>query len=272
MNKLHTPWQYLLDIVGASRLKEAEASGDAAYLKQQQAYYLGLDESECTFTVPYQHPDNKKYWLTNMTCLPRKFKLNRLRFNTGKIDSMIEPNAAYITDRNSLNLSTVSNLYRVYDQLDTYHLLVKKGDNLEEALQMTGFRFEANEYAKVLYDARDKQFEADGHFEITTPIVAGRIYITYVTRDLDAEAAEARLLEEEAKAKLANADQDKAPEPEETVSEGKGDVPPAEETAPVVEPKAEEKKDADVAEEKEPEVKPEEAPVQNFNKFNNKKK
>lgn len=277
MTKLHTPWQYLLDIVGSARIKEAEQSGDPAFLKQQRAYYQDLDESECTFTTPYQHPDNKKYWLTNMTCLPRKFKLNRLRFNTGKIDNMIEPNAGYITERNSLNRSTVENLYRVFDHLDTYHLLVKKDTDLDAALEMTGFRFQASEYTKVMYETRNKEFEADGHFDIVTPIIAGRIYITYVIRDLEAEHKAA------AEEKAAQEELNKAPVAE-NVAPVEPTKPEVEEDAPVETVEAESSegevvKEADAEpevqdEDKAPEVeavKPQQAPVQNFNK-NNKKK
>lgn len=271
MKKIHTPWQYLLDIVGQQRLAQAEASGNQEDIAQAKRFYTDLDESECTFTEPYQHPDNPKIWFVSMTCLGRGFKINRLKFNTGDLKLMLEPNTQYITNRNSLNLSTTPNMYHVLDSLDTFHLLVAKDTPVLEALVHTGFRFNDNEFTEVKYDARDAQFEANGHIDIRTPVVAGRIYVTNIIRDLDKEAEEARLKAIGHQAPIQDPIEESVVEesiPTVTVQDQIGET--QQEQSEEGQVQSEEPETVNAEEEKE-EVKPQSA-QQQFQNFNQKKK
>lgn len=283
MKKQHTPWQYLVDLVSKQRLEQAHASGDREHIEQQERFYRDLDESECVFTKPYQHPDNPKTWYTEMTVRSRGFKINKLKFNTGDLANMLEPNCQYMFNRNSLNRSTNPDMYRVQDSLDTIHLLIKKGTPVAEALEMTGFILAPTEYSVVEYPTRNTEFEANGHIQVTTPIVAGRIYLTDVTRDLEAEGrAEAEELK--AKAKLQdielqeNIDAIKAEVGKEELADLTKEPAPTESldiTPPVTEKELEEKPEADSSEylsdeQLEAATKPAEPVVQQ--QFNQKKK
>ncbi|AEV89689.1 hypothetical protein OBP_252 [Pseudomonas phage OBP] len=183
MPTLKTPFQYLLDLTGASRIKAAKATGDAAAIAKAERFYLGLDESECEFTTPWQNPLAGNKWQVDVTVRTRGFKIPGLRFNTGTLSPMIRPGANIMANKSSLDLSTVTGLYHVYES-DADHLLIHPNSNIYEALKMTGFVFDTSAFEVTWYPERDKDQKADGYVDVKHPVVAGRLFLSVVQREV----------------------------------------------------------------------------------------
>lgn len=186
---LPTTNQYLLDNVAKARLNEAYATGDAKRIAQAEKYYKDLSEDECELTTPYEHPEKRDKWVTTLTCRPRGFTISRMTFGTGSVYKMIDPAMSLMLTPHSLELATVTNLYYIRD-VDRWHLLVHKDANIHEALKMTGWEFKPEEYKVVMFPERNTDFIADGYVEVTGPVVAGRIFITTVYKELYPEAGQ----------------------------------------------------------------------------------
>lgn len=183
MRKYPTPWQYLVDIVAQSRLKAAYASNNAKTIKQAEAYYKGLTEDEVVFSTPFKNPNTGK-WVVSMTSHARGFKLADVNFNTGSLIKMVGANASHMATHDSLETSTVTGFY-YSEEAEQNHLLVHPDSNIHEALKMTGYEFSPENYAINLYPERDGILKADGEVDISHPVVAGKVFISYVQRPVE---------------------------------------------------------------------------------------
>lgn len=178
-----TTWQYLLDNVSAARIKEAEATGDAKRIAEANRYYKDLSEDECEFTAPYAHPEKRGKFVTTLTCKARGFKINRLTFGTGDLYKMVEPNMSLMLTAKNLEVATVTNMYYIRET-DRWHLLVHKDANIHEALKMSGYEYRPDEYKVTQFHQRNRDLLADGYVDVIGPVVAGRLYLTTVFREL----------------------------------------------------------------------------------------
>lgn len=183
MRQTPTPWQYLIDLVSSARIKAAYKSGDQKLIDQAEKYYRSLSEDECVFTTPVKVPEALGKYQCDMSVKGRGFKIEKLRFNTGTVSAMVRPQANYMVEKKSLDTVTVTGLYFVVET-DQLHLVIHPRSNIWEALKMTGYEFAPATFSTVSYDNRDTNLKADGHVDIKLPVVAGRIYISYVQRDV----------------------------------------------------------------------------------------
>lgn len=190
MSTQKTAFQYLLDLTGAARIKAAKDSGNAASIAKAERFYTNLQESECVFTTPWRNPLANNRWETDITCMGRGFKIPSLRYNTGTLSPMILSHANFMANKSSLDLSTVTGLYHVYET-DTDHLLIHPQSNVFEALKMTGFTFQPEEFEVTMYQQRNVDQKADGYVDIKHSVVAGRIYLSHVQRELKSGQSDA---------------------------------------------------------------------------------
>lgn len=190
MSTLKTPFQYLLDLTGAARINAAKATGDKAAIAKAERFYLDLKESECEFTKPFKNVLAGNKWQTDVTVRTRGFKIPALRYNTGTLSPMIRPNANIMANKSSLDLSTVTGLYHVYET-EADHLLVHPNSNIFEALKMTGYVFENSEYEITWFPARDENQKADGYVDIKHSVVSGRVYLSIVQKEVNKDNAPA---------------------------------------------------------------------------------
>lgn len=181
MRQIPTPWQYLINIFAGARLKAAQATGNAKTIAQAEKYYRNLGEDECTFTTPMKPAEALGKYQTAMTVKGRNFKVDPLRFGTGTLLGMVKTQANYLVNKSSLDTNTVTGLYFVVEN-DQLHLLINAKSNIWEALKLTGYEFAPSMFNVVMYNDYSTEFKADGHIDIKTPIVAGRIYITHIKR------------------------------------------------------------------------------------------
>lgn len=181
---LPSPWQYFLDVVAAARIKEVEATGIAKEIKLVHYRYDNLKESEVIWSTPRWMPNRLKpgkgYWEIDFDCIGRNFSRKGLTYQPLKVADMIAPKAMIAAG--PFNELAKEGLYldRTTGQ---YHLLVPKNSNLWNALQHTGYEFSPNFYTQSMYSHFDPEFNADAHIDVNYSCVAGRIYVTWLTKE-----------------------------------------------------------------------------------------
>lgn len=184
-----TPRQYLTDIIANSMINEAIASGDQAYIAAQKARYSNLSEDEVIYSSEIRNPITGKY-RTTMTVPPRGFKLPSVNFRTGAVEKMLDPNAEIVDFVNTLTSITKPGFYYVKD-VNRYHLVCNQELNIWEALKLTGYEFDIKSFKFVQYATGfDEITVADGHVDITCPIVEGRLMVTYLKKSAPAPQEE----------------------------------------------------------------------------------
>lgn len=186
MSTIKTPFQYLLDLTGAARIKAAKATGDKEAIAKAERFYLGLDESECEFSTPWKNPLAGNKWQVDVTVRTRGFKIPGLRYNTGTLSPMIRPGANIMANKSSLDLSTVTGLYFV-DETQQDHLLIHPNTNIYEALKLTGFVFDSASFEVTWYNARNEEQKADGYVDIKHSVVAGRLFLSNIQREVETD-------------------------------------------------------------------------------------
>lgn len=224
-----TPRQYLTDLIAKKMINEAIADGDPNYIAIQKDRYTNLSEDEVIFSSEIRNPITGKY-RTNMTVPPRGFKLASITFSTGAVEKMLDPNAAIVDFVNTLTSITKPGFYYVKD-VKRYHLVFDRELNIWEALKLTGYEFDIKSFKFVPYATGfDEVAVADGHVDISCPIVEGRLMVTYLRKTepvpQEEPVAKAMTLEE----------------PVQEVTEEVKETPePVNESAPVEETTAEQK-------------------------------
>lgn len=184
MQQTPTPWQFLLDIISAAKLKAAETIQNPIAREAAIKKYKDLREGECKFSTPIKNKTTAGAWLVDITVAGRGFKLESVAYKTGTIIGMSKPNANVMLMAETLDLSTTTGLYFV-EQTQQLHLLVHPQSNIWEALQMTGYQFSPKQFQAVQYDTRNTDLKADGHIDISDSVVAGRVYVSFIQRSVE---------------------------------------------------------------------------------------
>ena len=184
MERKPSPYQYFLDVIGATRIQEVTATGNRDEIIKVHRYYDDLKESEVEWGneqfVPNRFKPANSYWLVSFDCRGRGFGRKDISYRQLPIIPMIAPKA-------EIAGSTFDNIAKEGFYLDRstgqYHLLVKKGTNLWEALKMTGYEYDATKYKQKLFDTFDPAMNADGYIDVNYSFVGGRIYVTWLTKE-----------------------------------------------------------------------------------------
>lgn len=187
-NVIPTPHQWWLERIGEHYVAQGAPV----------EYFDGLKEDECVFSDPVKGKvvDGEQQWFMGYVCEPRGYKLQKVPFTTGKLITMLTPKADPL--RADVNLVKKPNLYLSMLGEPTLYLVVGKDQTLEQALDMTGYRFEPSSLKFNEYNPEDVT-DAHGYIEVSSPIVEGVIFYVDLAKKEEAakQVAETKEAEEQ---------------------------------------------------------------------------